>query len=61
MFRVQFYILRGMTLDERLAEQDTSGARRATIEKKESETYEILRNEKNTVRQTKWAMNCFTN
>jgi len=61
MFRVNFDILGGMTLDEWLAEEDTSGTRHAHTKKKERETYEMLRNGKNTVGQTKWAMNCFTN
>jgi len=61
MFRVNFDNLGGMTLDEWLAEEDTPGGRHATIEKKENKTYEMLRNEKTAVSQTKWAINCFTN
>jgi len=49
---VNFDILGGMTSDEWLAEENTSGARHATREKKESETYEMLRNKKLSAKQS---------
>lgn len=60
MFHVNFDILGGMTFDEWLA-KDMNVGRHATIDPKEIEGFEMSRNEKNTVQQTKWAVNCFNN
>ncbi|KAJ8356665.1 hypothetical protein SKAU_G00194590 [Synaphobranchus kaupii] len=38
----------------------SDGGRHAPVVKKDIDTFELTRNEKNTVQQTKWALNCFT-
>jgi len=54
-----FDILGGMTLDEWLAEKETSGGRHGTIDMKVIETYEKATKKTMSVK-TKWAINCFT-
>ncbi|XP_056101432.1 uncharacterized protein LOC130080159 [Rhinichthys klamathensis goyatoka] len=63
MFKVNFDLLGGMTMDkwfeEQFVETSTNMNRHAEVLKCNIDTFEKTRNEKNTVQQTQWAVKCF--